>query len=137
MKRGGGASRKIRIRARRRKDTGEKRAECSTDGMNAECIKRVVIAKPGFEFRACKKRDDASSNPNHDRAARPDISATGRNDDQPRHGTRAKAEHTRFTAQRVLEHGPCERCNRGGKCSSRERVCRDSIRASALPALKP
>ena len=36
--------------------------------MNAERIERIVIAKPGFEFCACKKRDNSSSNPDHYRA---------------------------------------------------------------------
>src|SRR5204863_5558822 len=70
IERAGGAKRKIRIYARRRKDTGQKRAECSTHSVDSKRIKSIVIAEPGFEFCAGKKRDNSSRNPNHHRAAR-------------------------------------------------------------------
>src|SRR4029077_2863136 len=120
----------------RRKDTGEKRAERSTHSVNAKRIKRIVIAKPGLEFCACKKRKNSSRNPDHYRAARSDISTSRCNHDQPGHGTRAKPEHARFTAQRILEHGPCERGNRRCKCGGRKRVCRDSIRRKRATRVK-
>src|SRR5262249_18092855 len=77
--RAGGAQQKIRIYARRRKDAGEKRAECSTYSVNSERIERIVVAEPGFEFCACKKRNHSSRNPDHNCAARPDVSASPSN----------------------------------------------------------
>src|SRR5205814_9149384 len=104
--------------------------------MDPEGIERIVIAKPGFEFCACKKWDNPSGNPDHYRAARPDVSASRCNHDQPGYNTGTEAEHARFAAQRIPEHGPCERGDRCRKCGGRERVCCDSIRRKRATRVK-
>src|SRR5215471_11354664 len=136
IERTGAAQRKIRVYARRRKNTGEKRAECSTHGVNAERIERIIIAEPGFKLCACKERNYPGSNPDDHRAARRYVSAGWCDHNETGHGTRAKAEHTRFTAQRILEHGPRKRGDRRRKCGSRERVCRDSIRREGAACIE-
>src|SRR6266446_5006866 len=96
------------IHSRRGEDAGEKCAQRPADCVDAESIKRIIVAEPGFQFRAGKKRDDPRRHADNHCTGGSDISTGRRDYDESGHRAGTKSEHTRFPTQRVLEHGPCE-----------------------------
>src|SRR6266481_5450188 len=106
IERSGNGYRKIWIHSRSRQQSRQKCAERPAYCVDPERIERIVIAEPRFQFRAGKKRDNSRSDPDNHCTTRTDVSTGRRDYDQSGDRTGAKPEHTRFAAQRVLEHRP-------------------------------
>src|SRR6266540_4183322 len=64
----GSAQRKIWIHTGCREYTGKKCAERSAHSMHAECIERVIVAEPGFQFCAREEWNDSCVYYDDDRA---------------------------------------------------------------------
>src|SRR5438132_7852048 len=105
--------------------------------MYAERVKRVIIMKPGFQFRAGKKQNDSCGNAYDDRAGWIDIAAGRRDDDESADRTGAKPEDAWFAAQNIFEHRPGKRRDcRGQRCRS-ECVRRNRVGAKRAASIKP
>src|SRR5215470_627232 len=95
--------------------------------MNTKSVQCIVVTQPRFQLRAGEEWDASRCNSDYYRASRSNISARRSNYHESAHSTGTKSQDTRFTAQRVLEHGPRKRSDRSGKRRTHERVRSDSI----------
>src|SRR5207247_9807742 len=104
--------------------------------MQTKSIERFIVAKPGFQFCAGKKWNDARCDANEDCPSWPDVSARRRDYDEAAKRAGTKSKHTGFSAQRVLEHRPGERGNRSGESRGHKCVGGDSIRRQGAPRVE-
>jgi len=104
--------------------------------MDAECVERVVVVEPRFQFRAGKKWNDARGHADHDRAGWIDISTSGRNHHQSRERTGTKSKNTWFPAQDIFQQGPGKRRDRGGKRGRGEGICGNRVGAERATGVK-
>src|SRR6478735_7923262 len=106
---------------------GQDRTQGAADGVNAECVERVVIAELGFEMHHEDVGNDGGENTNDHRTGGIHETASRSDDNQAGDNTGAHAKDGGVSLEDFFNDGPDETGGGGGKRSGHEGVGGDSV----------